>query len=278
MKSILTILLIGGGIYLLLIAAYALKQRSLIYYPTVLELAEAEHRASAWGVSPWMNDAGDWLGWTMDTSASTPGPRRRALVFHGNAGMALDRTYYASLLSEFTASGPWQLYVFEYPGYGPRTGAPGEDTFTAAAADAVDDLLAQDTDPLLIIGESIGSGVASAVARDRPDAVAALMLITPFDSLVNTARHHMPFLPIGLLLRDRYDNLEALRDFRQPLIVITAGQDTIVPTERAEPLLAQHQGRMHHSVQPNAGHNSLQFDPFSAGWRDVDAFLAENSR
>jgi pimeloyl-ACP methyl ester carboxylesterase len=279
MKLILTV---AAGLlvaYLLLVLVYALMQRSLIYYPTTITLAQAEQQAAAQGVTPWLNAEGQWQGWRFRSVPDTSeAPRRRAVVFHGNAGMALNRDYYAQLLSRFRNSGPWEVFVFEYPGYGPRPGRPGEGEFTAAALATVDELIAQHPDPLLIIGESIGSGVASNLARERSAAVAAVMLITPFDSLVHLARHHMPLLPAGLLLRDRYDNLAALSDYRGPLVVITAEDDTIVPSTFAEPLLAQHRGPALHGIQESAGHNSLHFRPDRDPWPTIDRFLDGHSR
>ncbi len=275
MKTLLTLVVAIALVYLLLITFYALMQRSLIYYPTVIPPAEAETQAAARGVNSWRSVRGEWLGWTTRGDSITAGePRARALVFHGNAGMALNRDYYDYLLSGLQRSGPWDVFVFEYPGYGPRQGQPSESEFLTAALEAVDQLLAKSPDPLLIIGESIGSGVASGLVRERPEAVAAVMLITPFDSMVNIARYHMPYLPAGLLLRDRYDNLSALSVYTGPLIVITAGDDTILPASFAEPLLQQHSGPLLHRIQAEAGHNTLHFNPNKPPWPEVDEFLA----
>lgn len=276
MKTLLIIVGALGLVYLLVVAFYALVQRSLIYYPTTLALEEARQLAASQGGAPWLDEQGRWMGWKIGPDGDGTGSGRpRALVFHGNAGMALHRGYYAGLLAGFERSGPWTVYIGEYPGYGPRAGAPGEAALVAAAVDAVDHLLAQDPEPLLIVGESIGGGVASAVVRQRPDGVTALLLISPFDTLANVARHHMPWLPAGLLLRDRYDNRAALEGFREPLVVMSAGQDEIVPAALAEPLLRQHAGPTLHRVQETAGHNTLHFDPQRAPWPAVDAFLAQ---
>jgi len=273
-KTILTLALVLGAVYTLLVLFYAWKQRDLIYYPTGIPEAQARQEAEALGGRPWLSPEGEWLGWRIDTAGATQGQARRAVVFHGNAGMALNRGYYAQLLAGFTRSGPWAVHVFEYPGYGPRDGDPSEAAFVTAAVQAVDDLLHDHPEPLLIIGESIGSGVASSVVHQRPDAVAALMLITPFDSMANVAGHHMPWLPVRALMRDRYDNLAALRDYGGAMIVITAGEDRIVPASFAQPLLDQHAGPLLHETQTSAGHNSLHFQANQAPWPEVDAFLA----
>jgi pimeloyl-ACP methyl ester carboxylesterase len=276
MKTLLSLVASLVVAYLLLLAFYALKQRSLIYYPSTIDREQAHQQASMLGGEPWLSASGEWIGWFLpvDPGAGGAAPNR-AVVFHGNAGMALNRDYYARLLSGFSRSGPWEVYVFEYPAYGPRSGELGEEAFLAAAERAADELLENQSAPLLIIGESIGSGVAAGLASRRPESVAALMLITPFDSLVHLANHHFPYLPAGLVLKDRFDNVQALEGFDRPLVVVTAGRDTIVPANFAEPLLQQHSGPLHHEVQIDAGHNTLSFDPNEPSWRAVDAFLAE---
>ncbi|NKI36088.1 alpha/beta hydrolase [Wenzhouxiangella sp. XN79A] len=274
MKTLLAVAAALVAIYLVLVAFHALKQRSLIYYPTTIPLDLARAQAAALGGEPWTGPDGQWWGWTREAAGAHPeASPKRALVFHGNAGMALNRGDYADLLAGFAESGPWSVYVFEYPGYGPRSGEPGEEAFARAADAAVDQLRVEDPAPLLILGESIGSGVAAGVAHRRPEAVDALVLITPFDSLVNLARHHMPYLPAGLLLRDRYDNIEALGGYRKPLAVMTAGQDRIVPVRFADPLLRQHAGPVLHATQSGADHNTLDFDPADPSWHSIDRFL-----
>jgi len=279
LKTLLSLALAIAVVYLLVVAFYALMQRSLIYHPATLTETMAHQQARALAGEAWIDSEGRWLGWRVQGGeAGAPGARSRAVVFHGNAGMALNRDYYPELLSGFARSGPWDVFIFEYPGYGPREGEPSEAAFVNAAIQAVDALIEDNPQRLLIIGESIGSGVASGVVRERPDAVAAVMLITPFDSLVRLARHHMPLLPAGLLLRDRYDNLDALSDYRGPLITITAGRDTIVPPAFAAPLTRQHRGPLLDEIQAEAGHNTLHFNPERAPWPAVDAFLSENLR
>jgi pimeloyl-ACP methyl ester carboxylesterase len=275
LKTALTLSAAVGLIYLLIVAFYALLQRGLIYYPATVSMEQARQQAMALGGAPWQSSEGQWLGWKIEPRVPTPRSRHpRALVFHGNAGMALHRSYYADLLTGFSLSGPWAIYIAEYPGYGPRDGTPDQATLVAAAVNAVDELLTLDPEPLLVVGESLGSGVASALAHERPDAVAALLLVTPFDSMVSVASHHMPWLPAGLLLRDRYDNREALTGFSKPLVVVTAEKDEIVPAKLAEPLLWQHSGPTLHESQGAAGHNTLHFNPRHAPWPAVDGFLA----
>nr|MBP6725035.1 hypothetical protein [Halioglobus sp.] len=112
------------------------------------------------------------------------------------------------------------------------------------------------------------------VAAARPETVAGLLLVTPFASLSAVAQHHMPFLPVSLLLRDGFDSLTLLKGFDGPMVIVTASDDNIVPEQLALPLQAAHRGQRLHWSQPGAGHNSIDINPRAAGWRQIDAFLA----
>jgi len=256
--------------YLVVVLVYALMQRSFIYYPQQQDLDAALADVERMGGSAWLDADGNWLGWHQGAA----GASRRVLVMHGNAGQALDRGYWVRLFQGLHESGPWEVFVLEYPGYGPRPGKPSEQALRDAALQAMDLLQAQRPGPVLLLGESLGSGVAAHVAAARPETVAGLLLVTPFASLVAVAQHHMPFLPVSLLLRDRFDSLTLLTGFDGPMVIVTASDDTIVPEPLALPLQAGHRGQLLHWSQPGAGHNSIDIDPRAAGWRRIDAFLA----
>lgn len=264
--------LVGSAvvIYLLVVLFYALLQRSFIYHPQVMNPEAAQASVERIKGSAWRDAEGNWLGWRY----GAPDAVRRVLVLHGNAGQALDRRYWTELFGDLHESGPWTVTVLEYPGYGPRSGKPSEETLRAAAVQALDLLQAERPGPVLLLGESLGSGVAAHVAAARPDNVAGIVLVTPFASLGAVAQHHLPFLPVALLLRDRFDTLELLAGFDGPLVIVTGSEDTIVPEQLALPLKAAHRGELLHWSQPGAGHNSIDVNPRAAGWREIDAFLA----
>ena len=256
--------------YLAVVVVYALMQRSFIYYPQSQGLDAALAGVERMGGSAWLDTDGNWLGWHQ----GAPEASRRVLVMHGNAGQALDRSYWSRLFGGLHESGPWEVLVLEYPGYGPRPGTPSEQSLRDAALQAMDLLQAQRPGPVLLLGESLGSGVAAHVAAARPETVAGLLLVTPFASLGAVAQHHMPFLPVSLLLRDRFDSLALLTGFDGPMVIVTGSADSIVPEHLALPLQAAHRGKLLHWSQPGAGHNTIDVDPRAAGWREIDAFLA----
>src|SRR5690606_26402997 len=123
----------------------------------------------------------------------------------------------------------WEVHVFEYPGYGAKPGSPGEKRFAVAAREAFEALGTEDERPVFLLGESLGSGVACSLAAEFPERVAGLVLVTPFTSLPDVAAHHYSFFPVRWLLRDRYENAEALQGYGGPLAVLLAGRDEIIP-------------------------------------------------
>ncbi len=259
-----------------LVVLVATNQRSMIYFPQQAELSALEPQAREAGWQPWRDSQGNYLGWSRP--APGPGPARAALVIlHGNGDMALPRTaLYGPLLDAASWGSSLDLHVLEYPGYGARPGEPSEQALVQAAAEALDTL--PSGQPVILLGESLGTGVASLAAASRPEQVSGLLLVTPFDSLVSAAAHHYPFLPVGWILRDRFDSAGALQGFRGPVAILLAGQDEVVPAELGRRL---HEGlpgpKMLREVA-SAGHNNVapQFPP--EGWREMLNFLLPPAR
>jgi uncharacterized protein len=256
------IVLIGGFFM------FTALQRQLIYYPEVAPEERLLKTASGIGLRDWRDRDGQLIGWHTPSTRNTA---RRVVVFHGNAGHSLYRQYFAD---GFLALGDdWQVYLFEYPGYGARQGTPSESGIKAAALDAVEELRTEHPEPLYLVGESLGSGVATHLASTMPTRVDGLLLVTPFTSLTDVAAGHYNWLPVRALLSDRYDSGKALRSYRGPVAFLVAGSDEIVPAELGRELHAIYQGPKLLIEQAGAGHNTLNFDPAASWWREVSDFL-----
>lgn len=204
--------------------------------------------------------------------ASPAGPlRATAIVFHGNAGHAGHRAHYASALTRLGL----RVILAEYPGYGPRGGALGEDRLVADAERTIAAAHERYGAPLLLVGESLGAGVAAAATAGQRDRVAGLLLLTPWDRLENVARHHYPWLPLGWLLRDRYDSVANLAMFRGPVLVAVAERDRIVPARYGRALHRALPDPRRLAVIPGADHNDW-LDHIDGDWwrRAVDYLLA----
>jgi hypothetical protein len=204
--------------YIAVVALVYFRQRSLLYFPS--------HAAPSSRLAPW-SEGGRVIGCCREA----PNARAIWLMMHGNAGQAADRDYVLSRMSDEDS-----LYVLEYPGYGFREGKPSLESINQAASGAYQLLRERHPHlPICVLGESIGSGPACALAREKV-APNKIVLVVPFDTLASVAAQHFPFLPVRLLLRDAWDNAESLRGFGGPVDIFGARDDVVIPIEHARAL------------------------------------------
>jgi hypothetical protein len=191
-------------------------------------------------------------------TAPAPGPAppgATVLVFPGNAGSRADRVALARALN---ARGLDVLLV-DYRGYGGNPGSPTEEGLAADARAAHRHLVAgpqeggRGLDParLVVFGESLGAAVAARLARERP--VGALVLRSPFTALADVGALHYPFLPVRLLLRDRFPVREHAAGIAVPVAVVAGGADEIVPRDQSRAVAAA--ARATYVEVPGALHN-----------------------
>lgn len=240
----------------------------MIFYPETADEATLLGEARHFGLQPWRDDSGAIIGWRTPGRESATA---RMLVLHGNAGYALHRMYYVLGLQALGNS--WEVILFEYPGYGARAGTASADAFRDSAAAATELLLKEDERPVYILGESLGSGVATHLAATFPSQLAGLLLVTPFTSLADVARRHFPILPIRALLKENFDSAASLRGYQGPVAFLVAGSDEVVPTELGEQLHDGYQGPKWLRIVAGAGHNTLPMDAREPWWGEVSAFL-----
>lgn len=221
-------------------------------------------------------------GWQRDTLTSEDGlalsflvARGRAgmpviLYFHGNGGNAQDR---AMRLSPLLRAG-YSVVVAGYRGYGGNAGEPGEHGFAADAEAHLDWTQAQFPGrPVILWGESLGTGVVTRLAEGRAD-VAAVVLESPYTSVADIAQGMYPWLPTGLFLRHRFDSLSRLPNVTAPVLVVATEQDPITPVDQARRMLAAaRDGRG--VFLPGPVHPAVLNDLTGEGLREVMAFLAD---
>jgi pimeloyl-ACP methyl ester carboxylesterase len=113
---------------------------------------------------------------------------------------------------------------------------------------------------IVVIGRSLGSGVAVWVASQRP--VARLVLVTPFDSLADAAAAQYPFVPVRWLLRDKFESWRYAPQVTAPTRIIVAEDDELVPRSSSDRLRTRFkEGIVSYVVVPGVGHNTIQDGP-----------------
>jgi len=191
------------------------------------------------------------------------------LVFHGNAGSAIDRTYYVAAIQRLG----YRVILFEYPGYGARSGSRGEAAFAADAVEAAKAAIGEFGGPLYIWGESLGCAIASAIAARNDVPVKGVILATPWDTLPDLAQNIYWFLPVKWMVRDRYDNIGNLKEFKGPVAVIMAGEDEIIPSKRTMKLYESLGKNKRLWILENVGHNDWLAAVDNNWWREVMDFV-----
>jgi len=259
---------LGIGVALVLVTVLAwIFQRRMIYIPLVQEVPAAATVLP--GTQEVRFETGDGLtlaGWFVP--AAEPEPLATVLFLPGNAG---NRSFRAPLAAALAARG-LQILLVDYRGYGGNPGSPSQEGLLADARAARRYLAGRadvDAGRLVYLGESLGAAVAVGLAREHPPA--ALILRSPFTSLAEVGRRHFPFLPVGLLLSDRYPSQEWIREVTCPVLVLAGEADTIVPV--------QHSRRLYEAVSspkrlvtfPGVDHNDLEF---MVGERFTDEIVA----
>ena len=166
--------------------------------------------------------------WRVDARPGQP----TLLYFCGNGELL---GYRAERIREFQAQG-YGVYMLAWRGYSGSTGRPSETANVADAALAYDHLRGDGIEArdIIVYGESLGASVAVFTAIARP--VRAVILEAPFSSMVATWRQFVPFLPVGLLLRDKYETIKAVGRLAAPLLVMHGQRDRLVWFEQGRRL------------------------------------------
>ncbi len=240
-------------------------QYSMLYYPDASVPSEAE--LAARHLRFWPSGPDGYRGFIGTRESGNS--RGTIIVFHGNAGTAADRAYYVSALGSMG----YRVILAEYPRYGKRTGELGEKSFVSDGKASVRLASARYGAPLFLLGESLGCAVAAGVAADASLRIDGLLLITPWDTLLAVAKSHFRYLPVGLFLKDRYDNGANLKAFPGRIAVVGAESDDIVPVRHAHELYRSLPGPKRMWTLKGVGHNDWPAVVDLPKWREFMDFL-----
>jgi len=158
------------------------------------------------------------------------------------------------------------VLLMDYRGYGGNPGTPSEAGLALDALAAVEKLdeLGYPPERLIYFGESLGTGVVAALQAEWPPA--GLVLRSPFTELADVGAAHYPFLPVRLLLRDRFPVLDHITESRVPLTVIFGDDDSVVPTHLSDRVADRAPALFERVVLEGADHNDpVMFGPTVAG-------------
>lgn len=200
------------------------------------------------------SDDVELTAWLVEPGAGAVDRETAVLYAPGNGGNRGGRIGIGRALADegFT------VLLMDYRGYGGNPGTPSEEGLAKDAGAAVKVLRSEGfaAERTLYLGESIGTGVVARLQADVPPA--AMLLRSPFTSFVDVGAHHYPYLPVRLLMRDRFPVEEYVSASEVPVTVVYGTDDEVVPSEQSA-RVAQTAGRLEQPVVlDGVGHNDPQ--------------------
>ena len=243
MRAILVIAAIAALTYIALCVALFLAQRSFIYYPQLRSTTNTNATLAL-----------NVKGATILVSTRQHTGSDAVIYFGGNAE---DVSLSLPMLTD--AFPNRSVYALNYRGYGGSTGKPTEAALIADAH-ALFDHVHLDHPRITVIGRSLGSGVAVHIASGRP--VERLVLVTPYDSLLNIAASQFPFFPVRWLLLDKFESWRYALKMTAPTQLIAAQYDEVIPFASTQSLYTHFpKGLATLTIIPGVGHNSVSESP-----------------
>jgi pimeloyl-ACP methyl ester carboxylesterase len=238
-KTMSIILFLGLAAYAAACLALFLLQRSFIYFPPAQAAIQAPDIST-------MTVPG-----AVIKVSERPRPGNKAIIYLGGNGEDVS----ASLPLLDAAFPDHALYLLHYRGYTGSTGKPTEQALVADTLLLFDRVAASQAE-VVLIGRSLGSGVALQVASLRP--VHKLVLVTPYDSIAELAARQFPYFPVRWLLQDKYESWRYAPRVRAPTLVLAAEHDEVIPAWSTARLLSRFgRGVAIQKVIRGAGHNSI---------------------
>lgn len=262
-RSVGVVLLVPILLVVVLVVVLSMLQRSLIYFPDTRAVPQAAAVLPGARDVVLRTDDGLELGAWLVPAAGGRDRDLGVLYAPGNGGNRAGR---AGLAQELSRSG-FTVLLMDYRGYGGNPGSPSEEGLAAdalAAARVLEDE-GYPADRTIYLGESLGTGVVAALAARRPPA--GMVLRSPFTELADVGAHHYPWVPVRLLLRDRFPVLEHVRDSAVPVTVVRGVEDSVIPTGLSHRVADAAGGLVEEVVLAGVDHN----DPAMFGPSVADA-------
>jgi fermentation-respiration switch protein FrsA (DUF1100 family) len=250
--------------YLLIVVAFVFFENSLLFFPSRYPQGDWELPSGvrdAWFTAA---DGTKLHGWYLEGE-----PGRPVVLFcHGNAGNIAVRRHLMTLFAEMKVS----ALLFDYRGYGRSEGSPNGPGILADARAARAWLAKRvnvPEDQVVLWGESIGGAVAIDLASEG---ARGLIVENTFHSLPEVAKHHFPWLPVKLCMRNRFESGIKIGNYRGPLLQFHGDVDEVVPYSQGQKLFDRANQPKTFVTVPGAKHN----DPRTAATLTaIELFLDE---
>ncbi len=250
-KALKKLLVLFVVCYLGVIAYIGLSQRSLMYFPdkAVKELNEYNLGATQETMLTTKDGVKIHTWYHLPSKQGMP----MVIYLHGNSGHLGKRELKYKELIDMG----YGLIAISWRGFGKSEGEQSEEGLYNDARTSIEFLkqLGFNTEDTIIIGESLGSGLAVKMATENK--FKGVFLITPYTSIADRAQEIYWYLPVKMLIKDNYKNLEFIDQINSPVLIVHGTEDDIIPHSHSEQLIDKAQEPKRLIIYPNKGHNNL---------------------
>ena len=261
MRNIINIIIFIGVIYFCLCLLAYVFQEKLLFFPTRINESFSylkEYRNNEIVIKH--NDV-ELHGWLINPDKST------LIIYYGGNAEEVSLN-----IDDFKDYLDCAVLLLNYRGYGKSSGSPSQKNLFADALyvyDYVVNKTEQKYDRIILFGRSLGAGIAIYLASERK--VDRMILISPYDSIVNVAKGHYPILPVRMLLRHPFNSMSYIKDVNVPILAIAAERDNVIPYKHTKNLVNQLGEKCSEVIIKGAGHNDVHLMPLY--WDSIKNFI-----
>ena len=208
--------------YLVIISFIYFYQRSLLYHPSENNYLDEKINFNYKEIFIETDENIRLKSWFIKKNLEKS---KTILFFHGNAGNLFNRVYKLNELSKLDLN----ILIISWRGFSGNKGKPTEKNLYHDAKGAIKWLNNRgiNNKNIILYGESLGTGVATELGQQN--VFGGIILESPFTSIAKAAKIYYPYLPINLVLKDRYDSIEKIQNITTPVLIMHGKKDDIVP-------------------------------------------------
>ena len=221
-KNLLQLILIIFFLYFFVLVFLYFYQRNLLYLPNENNYSGDKISVDIQKVKIPTSDNIELLGWYHEKNLKD---HKTLVYFHGDAGSLENRIHKLKKIKNMNIN----FLIIAWRGFSGNNGKPTEEGLYIDGKSAIDWLIKKGVDEknLILYGESLGTGVATHLAQNKN--YAGVILETPFTSMIDTAKKFYPYIPVSLLLKDKFENYKKIKNINSPILVMHGEEDKIVP-------------------------------------------------
>jgi pimeloyl-ACP methyl ester carboxylesterase len=167
----------------------------------------------------------------------------------------------------------WSMVLINYRGYGLSEGEPSEENLCNDGLAIYDYLSVRpdvDKGNIVLMGRSLGTGVATYVAANR--SAKGVILISPYDKLSSPGMDAYPLLPVDALLQHKFDSISRAPHIQAPLLVLVGTEDCVVSPKHSRKLAEKWNGNVVYEEISSVEHDTILYHDKS--WKSINAFLS----